>query len=87
MALVVVAHSPLTTTLDSNLRSRPPRDANGVAIIATRVTAPVSAPERVPGRILDKIELQHYDVFAKRARVATWEKAAMVARLAAPWQR
>ena len=36
------------------------------------------------GRILDKIEAQHYDVFAKRATVSTAEKAAMVARLVRP---
>ena len=47
----------------------------------------IGAARVLYGRILDKIELQHYDVFAKRARVATWEKAAMVARLVAPWQR
>jgi phytoene/squalene synthetase len=36
------------------------------------------------GRILDKIEAQHYDVFARRASVSTTEKAVMVARLLRP---
>ena len=39
------------------------------------------------GKILDKIEGQHYDVFAKRARVSTAEKAAMVGKLLAPRRR
>ena len=33
------------------------------------------------GRILDKIEAQHYDVFSSRASVSTTEKAVMVAKL------
>jgi phytoene/squalene synthetase len=39
------------------------------------------------GRILDKIEQQQYDVFAKRARVSTAEKALMVAKLTSPFGR
>lgn len=35
-------------------------------------------------RILDKIEEQHYDVFAARVRVPTWQKLALVGKLAAP---
>ena len=39
------------------------------------------------GKILDKIEGQHYDVFSKRARVSTAEKAVMVGKLLAPRRR
>ena len=35
-------------------------------------------------QILERIEAQDYDVFAKRARVPTWQKAAMVGKLLSP---
>ena len=35
-------------------------------------------------RILDVIEEQGYDVFTERARVPTWQKAALVARRLSP---
>ena len=35
-------------------------------------------------QILEVIEAQDYDVFAKRARVPTWQKAAMVGKLLSP---
>jgi phytoene/squalene synthetase len=36
-------------------------------------------------QILDRIEAQHHDVFAKRASVPTSQKALMVARLVLPF--
>ena len=44
---------------------------------------------RLYSQILDRIEAQHYDVFASRARVRASAKAAMVTRLvvARPFRR
>ncbi|MFZ4811338.1 MAG: phytoene/squalene synthase family protein [Ilumatobacteraceae bacterium] len=47
----------------------------------------IGAARVLYGRILEKIEAQGYDVFAKRARVSTAEKAAMVAKLMLPTRR
>ncbi len=44
----------------------------------------VLAAHTLYGRILDKIEAQHYDVFSSRASVSTTEKAIMVAKLLLP---
>ncbi len=56
----------------------------GVGMLPPQSAKCITAARVLYGRILDKIEAQHYDVFAKRARVTTAEKAAMVARLLAP---
>jgi len=54
----------------------------GAAMLPPQSARCIRAARVLYGRILDKIEAQHYDVFASRARVTTAEKAAMVARLA-----
>lgn len=56
----------------------------GVGMLPPQSAKCITAARVLYGRILDKIEAQQYDVFAKRARVTTAEKAAMVARLLAP---
>jgi phytoene synthase len=56
----------------------------GVPMLPPQSARCITAARVLYGRILDKIEAQQYDVFAKRARVTTVEKAAMVARLLAP---
>jgi phytoene synthase len=53
----------------------------GIAMLPDRSAKCVGAAHALYGRILDKIEAQHYDVFSSRASVSTAEKAAMVARL------
>ena len=53
----------------------------GIALLPERSAACIRAARVLYSRILDKIELQDYDVFAGRARVRTIEKAAMVGRL------
>ena len=56
----------------------------GTAMLPERSARCIGVARVLYGRILDKIEQQDYDVFAKRARVSTTEKATMVARLLAP---
>lgn len=56
----------------------------GVAMLPPQSAKCITAARVLYGRILDKIEAQHYDVFSSRARVSTAEKAAMVARLLLP---
>jgi 15-cis-phytoene synthase len=53
----------------------------GIALLPDRSARCVGAARLLYGRILDKIEAQHYDVFASRATVPTREKAVVVARL------
>ena len=53
----------------------------GIALLPDRSAKCVGAARVLYGRILDKIESQHYDVFSSRASVSTREKAAVVARL------
>ena len=53
----------------------------GIALLPDRSAKCVGAARVLYGRILDKIEAQHYDVFSSRASVSTREKAAVVARL------
>jgi phytoene synthase len=52
----------------------------GIALLPPRSARCVAAARVLYSRILDKIEEQNYDVFARRARVSTSEKAALVAR-------
>jgi phytoene synthase len=56
----------------------------GLALLPPRSARSIGAARVLYGRILDKIEAQNYDVFARRASVSTWEKAVMVFRLMAP---
>ncbi len=53
----------------------------GVGMLPAASARCISAARVLYGRILDGIEAQNYDVFARRVRVPTWRKAAMVARL------
>ena len=59
----------------------------GLAMLPPQSSKCIGAARVLYGRILDKIEQQHYDVFAKRARVSTAEKAMMVAKLTSPFGR
>jgi phytoene synthase len=54
---------------------------SGVEMLPAQSARCIRAARVLYSRILDKIEEADYDVFAKRARVSTAEKAAMVARL------
>ncbi|MEX0848349.1 MAG: phytoene/squalene synthase family protein [Ilumatobacteraceae bacterium] len=59
----------------------------GMAMLPPQSAKCIGAARVLYGRILDKIEAQGYDVFSKRARVSTAEKAAMVAKLMRPTRR
>ena len=53
----------------------------GIGMLPPRSARCVRAARLLYSRILDVIETQGYDVFSRRARVPTWQKAAMVAKL------
>ncbi len=55
--------------------------AIGTSMLPDRSAKCVGAAQTLYGRILDKIEAQHYDVFTSRASVSTAEKARLVASL------
>jgi phytoene synthase len=55
----------------------------GLALLPPKSARSIGAARVLYGKILDKIEAQRYDVFARRASVSTWEKAVMVTRLMA----
>ena len=57
---------------------------DGLALLPPQSRRSIGAARVLYGRILDKIEGQYYDVFAKRASVSTWEKAVMVTKLMTP---
>ena len=57
---------------------------DGLALLPPQSRRSIGAARVLYGRILDKIEGQNYDVFAKRASVSTWEKAVMVTKLMTP---
>ena len=57
---------------------------DGLALLPPQSRRSIGAAQVLYGRILDKIEGQNYDVFAKRASVSTWEKAVMVTKLMTP---
>ncbi len=59
----------------------------GLSMLPPQSAKCIGAARVLYGRILDKIEQQQYDVFAKRARVSTAEKALMVAKLTSPFGR
>ena len=60
---------------------------NGIAMLPNRSARCIRAARVLYSRILDRIERQQYDVFAKRASVSTLQKAVMVARLVLPFGR
>jgi len=53
----------------------------GIAQLPNRSARCVSAARILYARILDEIESNGYDVFSRRARVATWRKVAVVGRV------
>ena len=53
----------------------------GIDLLPDRSARCVGAARTLYGRILDRIEAQHYDVYSERARVSTFEKARLVAGL------
>jgi 15-cis-phytoene synthase len=53
----------------------------GISMLPDRSAKCVGAAHTLYGRILDKIEARHYDVFESRASVSTIEKARLVATL------
>ena len=61
------------------------RDAEaGIAMLPGRSARCVAAAHDLYGRILDRIEAQGYDVFARRARVPTAVKLVVAARHVRP---
>jgi 15-cis-phytoene synthase len=52
----------------------------GIAMLPARSATCIRAARTLYGRILERIEAQGYDVFARRATVPTWQKAVTVAR-------
>lgn len=58
---------------------------NGIAMLPNRSARCIRAARVLYSRILNRIEQQQYDVFAKRASVSTVQKALMVARLVLPF--
>lgn len=56
----------------------------GVAMLPPTSARCIVAARALYSRILDRIEAQEHDVFTRRARVPTWQKAAMVAEVVAP---
>lgn len=57
----------------------------GIAMLPSRSSRCIRAARTLYSRILDRIEAQHYDVFAQRASVSTTQKALMVTRLMLPF--
>ena len=55
----------------------------GIAMLPPASARCVEAARDLYSRILERIESANYDVFARRARVPTYEKAALVARVVA----
>ncbi|CAN5271208.1 phytoene/squalene synthase family protein [soil metagenome] len=56
----------------------------GIGLLPASSARCVRAARVLYARILDVIEANGYDVFTRRARVPTWQKAATVARVMAP---
>ena len=57
----------------------------GIAMLPDRSARCIRAARTLYSRILDRIEAQYHDVFAKRVSVPTSQKALMVARLVLPF--
>ncbi|MGA1654953.1 MAG: phytoene/squalene synthase family protein [Ilumatobacteraceae bacterium] len=58
---------------------------DGIAMLPNRSARCIRAARVLYSRILDRIEAQDHDVFAKRASVSTLHKALMVTRLMLPF--
>jgi len=56
----------------------------GIGLLPDRSATCVRTARLLYSQILEVIEAQGYDVFTKRARVPTWQKAAMVGKLLSP---
>ncbi len=56
----------------------------GLAMLPPVSARCIGSARSLYSRILDKVEEQRYDVFARRARVPLWQKLASVARMIAP---
>ena len=56
----------------------------GIGLLPDRSARCVRSARLLYSRILEVIEAHDYDVFTQRARVPTWQKAAMVGRLLSP---
>ncbi len=56
----------------------------GIGLLPDRSATCVRTARLLYSQILEVIEAQDYDVFTKRARVPTWQKAAMVGKLLSP---
>jgi 15-cis-phytoene synthase len=59
----------------------------GVGMLPPTSARAIRAARELYSRILERIEAQDHDVFSARARVPTWEKATMVAKVLAPRRR
>ncbi|NCZ93691.1 MAG: phytoene/squalene synthase family protein [Actinobacteria bacterium] len=57
----------------------------GIAMLPARSARCIWAARTLYSRILERIEAQNYDVFARRASVPTWQKAIVVGRLVVPF--
>jgi phytoene synthase len=57
----------------------------GIAMLPARSARCIRAARTLYSRILERIEAQNYDVFARRASVPTWQKAIVVGRLVVPF--
>ncbi len=57
----------------------------GIAMLPARSARCIRAARKLYSRILERIEAQKYDVFARRASVPTWQKALVVGRLIVPF--
>jgi phytoene synthase len=57
----------------------------GIAMLPARSARCIHAARKLYSRILERIEAQKYDVFARRASVPTWQKALVVGRLVVPF--
>jgi 15-cis-phytoene synthase len=56
----------------------------GIPLLPPTSAACIRSARVLYSRILDEIEANGYDVFSRRARVPTWQKAALVARTLGP---
>ena len=56
----------------------------GIGMLPPQSAKCVRAARLLYSRILEVIEGNDYDVFSRRARVPTWQKAALVGKLLSP---
>jgi phytoene synthase len=57
----------------------------GIELLPPKSASCIRAARMLYARIADRIEANGYDVFRRRARVPTWQKAGMVARTLVPF--